>query len=159
MTIVWILALLIIGLFLVFCEVFVPGGVVGAAGVVFMVMSVWLCFETYGLTYGLLLLLACLVLTFVVAIAAFHYFPESKTGKWVIIGDRLGRDSGYTSVAYAGKYTVGSVGITESALRPSGIATFDDERVDVVSEAEYIDPQTRIKIVKVDGNRIVVERV
>jgi len=31
-------------------------------------------------------------------------------------------------------------------------------RYDVVTEGEFLRPQTRIRVIRVDGNRIVVER-
>jgi membrane-bound serine protease (ClpP class) len=41
-------------------------------------------------------------------------------------------------------------------LRPSGIACFDGERVDVVSDGTFIDAGQAIEAVQIDGNRIVV---
>ncbi|MGH7828030.1 MAG: NfeD family protein [Candidatus Binatia bacterium] len=43
-------------------------------------------------------------------------------------------------------------------LRPAGIAKIENERVDVVSDGEFIDSGAPIIITRVDGNRIVVRR-
>ena len=41
-------------------------------------------------------------------------------------------------------------------LRPSGLATIDDERIDVVTEGEVIQKDQPIKVIEIEGNRIVV---
>lgn len=41
-------------------------------------------------------------------------------------------------------------------LRPAGTALIDDERVDVVTEGEYIERNRPIEVVYVDGLKIVV---
>ncbi len=153
-----ILGLMIVGLLLVFCEVFVPGGIIGGIGFVMMIVSVWLCFHEYGVTTGLFALLGCLLATIAVALTAFELFPRTHFGRWMIMKDSMQKDQGYHSDYYTSKNMMGKEGITESELRPSGIAIFDGERYDVVSDAEFLEPRTRVKVIKSDGNRLVVER-
>ncbi|MGE3176984.1 MAG: NfeD family protein, partial [Vicinamibacterales bacterium] len=43
-----------------------------------------------------------------------------------------------------------------SPLRPAGLATFDGERVDVVSDGDFVPAGAGIEVVRVTGNRIVV---
>jgi membrane-bound serine protease (ClpP class) len=45
-----------------------------------------------------------------------------------------------------------------SPLRPAGIADFHGERVDVVSQGEYIAAGEPVEVVRVEGNRVVVRR-
>jgi membrane-bound serine protease (ClpP class) len=44
-----------------------------------------------------------------------------------------------------------------TVLRPSGKARFDDHLVDVVTEGEFIAPETRVTVVQTDGMRVVVK--
>jgi membrane-bound serine protease (ClpP class) len=53
---------------------------------------------------------------------------------------------------------IGKQGVSSTPLHPAGIAEFQGERVDVVSEGELIDAGVAVKVVKVDGNRVVVRR-
>ena len=53
--------------------------------------------------------------------------------------------------------TAGMQGISLSILRPSGKARFADRIVDVVSEGEFIPPQTLLTIIQTDGMRVVVK--
>jgi membrane-bound serine protease (ClpP class) len=52
----------------------------------------------------------------------------------------------------------GAQGTALSILRPSGKARFDDHTVDVVTEGDFIPPETQITVVQADGMRVVVRR-
>ena len=54
---------------------------------------------------------------------------------------------------------LGREGETRTALRPSGIAEFDGVRLNVVSDGVFIAQGVRVKIVRVDGNRILVHTI
>ena len=51
----------------------------------------------------------------------------------------------------------GDIGITESDLRPAGVARFGELRQSVVTEGEFIDTQKRVVVTEVRGSRVVVE--
>ena len=53
--------------------------------------------------------------------------------------------------------TPGAEGVSLSILRPSGKARFQDQTVDVITEGEFIPPNTSIKVVGRDGMRVVVK--
>jgi membrane-bound ClpP family serine protease len=44
-----------------------------------------------------------------------------------------------------------------TVLRPSGKAQFADHVVDVVTEGEFIAPQTAVTVIQTDGMRVVVK--
>jgi len=52
---------------------------------------------------------------------------------------------------------VGDVGEVVSILRPTGKAKFGDAIVDVVAEADFLDKGTKIEIIEIRGNRVVVK--
>src|SRR5699024_12488280 len=54
---------------------------------------------------------------------------------------------------------IGLEGVALTGLRPSGMVELEDERVDVVSEGSFIDRGERVKVVKVEGMRIVVRKI
>jgi membrane-bound serine protease (ClpP class) len=47
-------------------------------------------------------------------------------------------------------------GKSVTMLRPSGKARFADHVVDVVTEGEFIAPETQVAVVSADGMRVVV---
>jgi len=51
---------------------------------------------------------------------------------------------------------VGDIGAAHSILRPAGKARFGQALVDVTTEGEFIEPQTSVKVVAVEGSRVVV---
>lgn len=53
---------------------------------------------------------------------------------------------------------IGQTGISQTILRPSGTAVFNDQPVDVVTEGDFIEPGTPISVVEVRGSTIVVEQ-
>lgn len=52
---------------------------------------------------------------------------------------------------------IGASGISVTPLRPAGTAAIGGERIDVVTEGGFIDAQTAISVVKVEGGRVVVK--
>lgn len=54
---------------------------------------------------------------------------------------------------------VGTRGVAESDLRPSGKVLIDHQLVDVITEGDYVNAGTPIAVVKVEGNRVIVRRV
>ena len=53
---------------------------------------------------------------------------------------------------------VGHEGVTVTALRPAAMATIDDRKVDVVSIGDFIEKDVAVRVVKVSGNRVVVQK-
>jgi membrane-bound serine protease (ClpP class) len=53
---------------------------------------------------------------------------------------------------------VGHEGITSTPLRPSGMATIDGRKVDVVTLGDYIDKDVPVRVVDNSGNRVVVRQ-
>lgn len=44
-------------------------------------------------------------------------------------------------------------------LRPAGTALIDGERVDVVSFGDYIDKDSEIEVVKIEGSKLLVKNM
>jgi len=54
---------------------------------------------------------------------------------------------------------VGKVGTALTPLRPAGTAEVAGQRLDVVTEGEFIHSGMQIKVIKVEGTRIVVKEI
>ena len=54
---------------------------------------------------------------------------------------------------------IGRSGTARSSLRPAGIAEFDGVRLNVVSEGEFIEPGSAVRVERVEGKRIVVAKI
>ena len=69
-----------------------------------------------------------------------------------------GVDAGFsTSVGW--ENLVDQEGVAQSDLRPSGWIAVKDQRLFVVTEGDFIEKKSKVKIHSVDGNRVVVRKL
>ena len=54
---------------------------------------------------------------------------------------------------------VGQQGVTESTLRPSGSAFFGEERLTVMTDGQFLEKKTPVRVVRVEEGRIIVEPI
>ena len=54
---------------------------------------------------------------------------------------------------------LGREGETTTVLRPTGMAEFDGVKLNVLSEGEFIPAGVKVRIVRVEGSRILVHKV
>jgi membrane-bound serine protease (ClpP class) len=66
---------------------------------------------------------------------------------------------GYTSGPAGLDALLSREGTALTPLRPSGTAVIDGKRVDVVTEGEMIDKDKPVRVIKVEGGRVVVRMV
>jgi membrane-bound serine protease (ClpP class) len=157
--------LLGIGLIALGVEVFVlPGfGVAGILGVLLLGGAIVLTlvgaaptftdFVQAGAVLG-----AALVITASVFIAWLRHLPNSTRFSGLFLKSSTGKDEGFVSAPVRGDL-VGKAGTALSDLRPAGVATIDGERLDVVTEGEFIGAGVGIKVIRSDGYRLIVRAV
>ena len=80
----------------------------------------------------------------------------SRSG--IVLPESTDREDGYTSADLRPEL-VGAEGVAITALRPSGVGLFADERLDIVSESEWIEEGTRVRVVSAEGYRHIVRAV
>jgi membrane-bound serine protease (ClpP class) len=156
-----------IGLALLGVEVFlIPGfGLFGIIGALGMLAGLYLAMigslpTSADFTRAGLVLSTTVLLIVVTAWVMIRSLPGSsrlaKSGIFLL--QRTDHALGYESAAPR-RDLVGVVGKAITDLRPSGTGLFGDERIDVVSESEWITEGTPIKIVSAEGYRHVVRPV
>ncbi len=150
------IAFLCIGLLLIAIEVFVPGAILGVLGAIALLVAVVFGFQTFGAQGGFLALVLLLIFGGVFLALWIKFFPRTPFGKHLSL-QTDGRD--FKSAAASPADLVGREGTAQSSLRPAGIALIDGQRTDVVTESGFIDANARIRVVQVEGNRIVVREV
>jgi membrane-bound serine protease (ClpP class) len=92
--------------------------------------------------------------------AILRHLPQSNrlTRSGVFLMAKEDRSEGWAS-ATRRPDLVGREGLALTDLRPSGTAIFGEERVDAVSESEWIEEGTDIKVVTSEGYRVVVRPI
>jgi len=107
-----------------------------------------------------LVLSTTVLLIAVSAWAMIRSLPKSsrlaKSGIFLL--QRTDKSIGYESAASRGDL-VGVLGKAITDLRPSGTGLFGEERIDVVSESEWITEGTPIRIISAEGYRHIVRPV
>ncbi len=152
-----------LGLILVGLEIFViPGfGMAGILGILALMGGLGLSLIGTGASWdSMLSALGQVALSILLAIIAtlmlLRYFPRLPFGKRLILETNLQSQEGYESSPAEDYRWLGKQGLAVSDLHPSGIARFDGERVDVVSDGTFIDAGQPLEVVRIDGNRVVV---
>lgn len=151
------ITLFAVGIILIFLEIFLPGAIAGTIGAVALVASLFLAGGT-DLQMGLSLLIAIFfsIVTFFIMIKLLH--RKVMLFDRMVLTDSAKKEDGYVSNVNRTDL-LEKQGVTLTTLRPAGTALIQNERVDVVSEASFIPKNVRIKVVKVEGARIVVREV
>jgi membrane-bound serine protease (ClpP class) len=161
------LILLVAGIVLVAVEMFViPGfGIAGIGGVIAILAAFYLSMVSHLATPGdyiqaLGVFSLSLIVVIVAGWALLRHLPRSGrfTRSGLMLGGATSRETGYLSAEIRPEL-VGAVGVALTDLRPAGAGRFGDERVDIVSGANWISAGTPIRVVRSDGYRHVVEPV
>jgi membrane-bound serine protease (ClpP class) len=152
-----VFVLLIIGIGLIVAEFFVPGGILGGIGVMSIIGSLF--FATDDIFAMGLSVLTALMITITVAVVLYKKIGLQKGFmRHIVLSDRETLDRGYVSVQER-KELIGLRGKTITPLRPSGTGLFDGNRIDIVSEGNFITDNQAVEIVKVNGSRVVVKEI
>jgi membrane-bound ClpP family serine protease len=155
----WVALLLGTGILLAIAEIFIPShGILTFLSVSSFVAAVAVAF-LMGTTPGVLTLFAVLVLAPILIYSLIRLWPHTPIARRIIL-------SGPTGVAKAGdlahydpKALVGRVGVAKTMLRPSGKMTLDGRPIDCVTEGDLVPAGRKVKILAVEGARVVVRPV
>ncbi|WP_370875607.1 NfeD family protein [Bacillus chungangensis] len=151
------LILFLIGIGLIILEFFIVGGIAGIIGTIAVITSVFLAGENV-LNMAISVLIALFLTAIVLIIMVKVFGKRMKFFKKIILTESTNAESGYVSNVNRIEL-IGRTGLTITPLRPAGTITIDDERIDVVSEGGFLDKGISVKVIKVEGSRIVVRKV
>ena len=152
-----LLVCFVVGIGLLVLEAFMPGfGLPGISGIVMEIVAIALTWVNHGPVAALGLTIIVLSL---IAIAISMSLRSATKGRLsrskIILKERESNEAGYRS-AEDMQVFLGKEGETTTVCRPTGMADFDGVKLNVVSEGEFLPAGTRIRIVQVEGSRIVV---
>jgi len=158
--VLWLIPLsIVLGIILVIIEIIMPNfGIIGGVGIVLLLVGIGGISQIVDLP--VLVGIIALVLVIIVGALIFVYRSSSRggIGKFLVLKTVEGKDKGYVGVNER-KEIIGKEGIALTQLRPAGTAEFDGERLDVVTEGDFISKGTKVKVVEVKGYRIIVSKI
>ncbi len=162
-----------VGILAIFIEIFVPAaGLIGLGGGGMIVAGVVLGYVYHDPLTGTIVLFTALIVTPAAIVLGLKTFPKTPLGRRLILGDqgtnaprRRDAPSGgptstlVSSIALpAAALEKGDEGEALSTLRPSGTARFGKLKLSVVTSGEYIERGTPVRVVRVEGNRVIVRK-
>ena len=154
---IFVLLLFIGGLALIGLEMFVPGGIVGTVGIITVVYAIiYVNKSTYYIAFILVVSLILAVILYYVNRNVFH--KKLMFLDRFVLNDSISTENGYV----ASESRVELVGKKLKAytdLRPAGVAILDNEKLDVVTDGDFIEKGNEVEIVRVEGMRIVVKKI
>jgi membrane-bound ClpP family serine protease len=146
-----IIGLILIGILLLVLEILVlPGMVAGILGTIFLLISILWMYSSYGTNAGHITLVATLAVAFIAIYSSLKSKAWKKYGLNNTISGRVNEvdDKGIME---------GDEGKTLSALRPSGTILINDQRIEAQSSGEMIDTGTKVIVLKVLPNKVIVK--
>ena len=153
-----IIVCFVVGIGLLILEAFMPGfGAPGITGVILEVITLVLTWFEHGpgATLGMLLIVL-LVLTIAIS-TSLRSITKGRLSKASLVhSETESNEDGYRSIEDLAVF-MDKEGIATSVLRPTGIADFDGVRLNVSSEGDYIPAGTKVRIIKVEGAKILVK--
>ncbi len=154
---IWIIVgLIAVGLVLIAVDFYLPGFVLGSIGILMMLGALPLCYRQYGLTGTAGLFLFEVIIGGATAYVSVKYVPHTAAGRKMILSHN---QTAMRASSQPASELVGQSGVAQTLLRPSGMAMFDGKRLDVVAESGIIERGSPVKVVAVEGTRVVVRKV
>jgi len=148
-----VVTLILAGAALLLLETVLPGMIAGIAGFGCLVAGVLAAYLNFDVRTANLVFLAVVVGLTAGALCWFKFFPQSRLAK-LFISQRTVGDIGTEKPEL-----LHQTGTAFTSLRPSGTAVINGKRVDVLTEGPFIERGSPIKVVEVEGARVVVRAV
>lgn len=151
-------AMLLIGGFIfMFLEIAViPGfGITGILGLLLLCGGLATAFMKLSMAMAMVTTFLAILGVILLLLWFFLVFPKTSMGRQFILETESSAANGFVAVDDKSAY-IGKTGVTLTMLRPSGIAKIDDERVDVMTDGEFVEKGVRIKVIKARQGGMIV---
>ena len=110
------------------------------------------------LTYGSMVAIAVLGIFIVLYLGNRGSKRNAGMLDDLVLDERQQNRDGYTSVIDKSKL-IGAIGVCATDLRPAGTITVEGEPLDVVTEGNFVKAGDLVKIINVDGSRVLVRQI
>ncbi len=153
-----VVALGVAGVVLILLElhVFAGQGIAGALGAVALLAAVVLAFGVPFVYVAVQALAVAIVLSVLLLALATRVFPRNAFMKRVAFSDMQGSD--YVASADHSAL-LGQTGFATSFLRPAGVASVAGKRIDVLTDGDFVPAGSPVRVSRVEGARIFVDRI
>ena len=145
-----------IGIIVIIAEIFIPSlGVLAVIALAILSYSIYIVFTSISTTAGVVFTgLDIIIIPFIVVLG-IKILAKSPLS----LKRELSKQNGVVSQKEKLETYINMRGTAVTDLRPAGMAQINSQRVDVVTDGEYIEADTPVIVTGVAGNRIVVEAI
>ena len=134
----------------------IVGGSWGIAGIMLLLAGVAMTWYEYGAMVGLGTTVAVLALVGVAISVSLKSASSGRLSKSdLILNDTETPPSENADM----QLLVGKEGVVKNTLRPVGTAEFDCGKLHVTSDGEYVSEGQKVRIVRVEGTQIFVNKI
>lgn len=86
-------------------------------------------------------------------------FKRREMWTKIALKDQLSKEAGYNSMNMEYEALIGTEGVTLNDLRPVGTIKINGKDYSAISDGKWITKDSRVRVVKVDGTKILVEEI
>ncbi|MDD5759321.1 MAG: NfeD family protein [Desulfobulbaceae bacterium] len=145
----------LVGVLVVIAEIILPSaGLLSLLAISIFGYSLFLVFTDISIVAGIAFVIADLIMLPSLLIVGIKMLANSP----VTLRTELSSKHGVTSQAPELSRYLGMHGEAITDLRPSGMAKIDGKRIDVVTGGEYIERESKLIVLAVSANQIVVAK-
>ncbi len=155
----WVPTILIaLGILLVFVEILIlPGfGAAGVPGIILFCVGIGMIWVESSMKTALIYASVALIFVIPIAIFSLSIIRESPLGKTFILNTAQKSEEGFQAAPQELTQLVGKSGKAVSPLRPAGVGLINGQRVDIVTQGEFVEPEAEIEVIQVEGSRVIV---
>lgn len=155
------------GVVLLLVEIFIiPGfGIAGISGILLIFASIFLSligsepFITFeSVSVAIIQLTLALVAAIILVFLLAKFLPKTTVFSRLVLSESEKTEAGFVSYP-SDTSLIGKIGKALTVLRPAGIAEIDGKKYDVVADNEYIEPGKPVKVIRVEGIKVVVQEL
>ena len=144
-----------IGIMVIIAEIFIPSlGVLAVIALALLSYSLYIVFTSISTTAGVIFTGLDIIIVPLIVVLGIKILAKSP----LALKRELSKQNGVVSQKEKLETYINMKGSAVTDLRPAGMAQINSQRVDVVTDGEYIDADTPVIVTGVKGNRIVVDR-
>jgi len=150
----WIILLVAGGITLISLEIIIPGGILGAIGVISVLAGCVMCFTEFGSLGGLLGTAAIFALTGLILWLDFRLLARTSLGRRIFLTKSVNGVS--ASYGEEAKKLIGKPAEAVTTLAPSGYVTIEGRRYEAFCQSGLIKAGTALKVISTDNFRLIV---
>ena len=145
-----------IGIMVIIAEIFIPSlGVLAVIALALLSYSLYIVFTSISTTAGIVFTGLDIIIVPLIVVLGIKILAKSP----LALKRELSKHNGVVSQKEKLETYINMKGTAVTDLRPAGMAQINSQRVDVVTDGEYIEADTPVIVTGVAGNRIVVEAI